>query len=389
MQMGTGKTRVAIELIHSTDSDLALFICPFSTKENLQTEINKWKLKTNHIVVAYESISSSDRIYSELLTQIKNKKLFIVADESIFIKNEESKRFNRLVELAKLSEYRLILNGTPITNNEWDLYNQMYFLSPKIIGMNRQQFLNTFFTRIRYKKKFEKPKEFYKLSKVNVDYLYKLIEPYIFKVELNFDKKIQERYYTIPASAETIQKYNDIKEQLLDSIRDEEIILDKLMLMKYVMFTDGERLTQIAEHINDQCIVYARYIKEAEFLAKHTNGYLITGSTPQNERVNIISKFKNDNKPLIMTYGVGSYGLNLQFCSHIIFSSITFDYGKVEQAQARIKRIGQERDIKYTYLRSNLGLYRMIENNLINKENLHDLIFKRLKEGDTAWLESI
>ena len=124
MEQGTGKTRVAIELINSTTATLALFFCPFSTKANLETELIKWKLDKEYLIIGYESISTSDKLYLELLFRVESEKsVFIIADESIFIKNEQSKRYQRLIEISKHSEYRLILNGTPITKNEWDIYN--------------------------------------------------------------------------------------------------------------------------------------------------------------------------------------------------------------------------------------------------------------------------
>lgn len=190
MKQGTGKTRVALELIKSTDCDFVLFLCPFSTKENLRTEIDKWGLDRSFEIVGYETLSSSDETYLGLLDLKKQyQKLFIVADESVFIKNSDNKRFERMLKLRDMSEYRLILNGTPITKNEWDIYNQMEFLSPLIIKMSRLEFLQAFFKKVRYKRKGENPREFYKLSDVNIDYLHKLIEPFIFEADLVFEKK--------------------------------------------------------------------------------------------------------------------------------------------------------------------------------------------------------
>lgn len=381
MEQGTGKTRVAIELAHSTDSDYVLFLCPFSTKNNLTTEIEKWQLNIDYEVMAYETISSSDRQYLELLDRIKSKnKLFVIADESIFIKNEETKRFRRVMSLAESSEYRLILNGTPVTRNEWDIYNQMEFLSPKIINMSRLEFMNTFFTKVQYKKKFERPREFYKLSKVNVHYLHKLIEPFIFRVNMEFGKEIARRYEMIEASADTIDRYLELKDKLMNQLVAEEQILDTLSFMRYVSFTDKERCKQIADRIGGQMIVFCSYIKEVERIASHADCYVITGDTSSEERAIMLEAFKNDNKPLLMTYGVGAYGLNLQFCDRMAFASLTFDYGKIEQAQARIKRIGQNKDIEYVYFTSNLGIYDLIEQNIRNKTNLSDLMIRKVKE---------
>lgn len=381
MEQGTGKTRVTIELAHSTDTEYVLFLCPFSTKANLTQEIKKWNLKIDFEVMAYESISASDRIFLETLERLKIKRnLFIVADESIFIKNEETKRFDRIMQFAAISEYRLILNGTPITKNEWDLYNQMEFLSHKIINMSRLEFLNTFFTKVQYKKKFERPKEFYKLSQVNVGYLHKLIEPYVFRVSFKFDKTISEKYELIAASEETINQYSQLKRKLLEQVMDDEMIMDTLSFMQYTTFADPNRCKQIAENLSGQVIVYCSYLEEIKNIVSKLDCYIITGDTKEEDRINILESFKNDSKPLLMTYGVGSYGLNLQFCNRIAFASLTFDYAKVEQAQARIKRIGQESDIEYTYFSSDLGIYNLIELNLLNKTRLSKMMIDKIKE---------
>ncbi|PJH58731.1 hypothetical protein CVR97_28200, partial [Salmonella enterica subsp. enterica serovar Typhimurium] len=122
------------------------------------------------------------------------------------------------------------------------------------------------------------------------------------------------------------------------------------------------------------------YIQEIEQIASFLDCYTITGDTKSQERTNTLEAFKIDSKPLLMTYGVGSYGLNLQFTNRIAFASLTFDYAKIEQAQARIKRLGQEKDITYTYFTSNLGIYDLIQQNIENKTNLSDLMVQEVKE---------
>ena len=91
--------------------------------------LKKWSINCEYILIGYETIQSSSTKYLELLSKMESKKCFVIADESIFIKNEDTKRYNRLLRIRKNCEYALILNGTPLTKNEWDLYNQMEFKS--------------------------------------------------------------------------------------------------------------------------------------------------------------------------------------------------------------------------------------------------------------------
>lgn len=388
MECGTGKTKVAIELIDYNNCDLLLYVAPFSTLKNIETELVKWEIKTSYKLIGYETISSSDAKYLNLLKELENKKVFVVADESIFIKNEETKRFKRLLNIRSKCEYALILNGTPITKNEWDLYNQMYFLSPLIINMNREQFLNTFFKKITYKKRGEREKTFYKFSKVNAEQLHKMIEPYIFKCDLEFEKNESNNYIYVPYKNES--DYYDKKEEKLKEYMQKgssEIIINLLTSLTVISASYSHKNDELINYIkNKQIIVFCSFLSEIEYIEDKVDCYVITGSTKNRDE--IIEKFKNDSKPLIMTFGVGSYSLNLQFCNEIVYSSLTFDYAKIEQSKYRIKRIGQDKDIKYTYFLTDLGINKLILENLKRKMTLENLIKEKM-EGGCEWLKYI
>ena len=390
MKMGTGKTRVAIEFVDYNKCDLLIYVAPFSTLKNIEEEFIKWNLKTEYILIGYETISSSDKKYLDLLSKIENKKCFIIADESIFIKNEESKRYNRLINIRNKCEYALILNGTPLTKNEFDLYNQMQFLSPLIMKMTKNQFLNTFFKKITYKKKDKKENTFYKFSEVNAELLYKMIEPYIFKCDLDFNKEVKEIYNYIQYQNENdyyIEKEKKLEEYIEKGTSD--VIINMLVSLNVIASNYAKKNDELIKYIKDrQVIVFCNYISEIEYISSKLECYIITGQTTH--RNEIIDKFKNDNKPLLMTMGVGSYSLNLQFCNEIVYSSLTFDYAKLEQSKYRIKRIGQERDIKYTYFLTNLGINKMILENIDRKCILDNLVKEKMMKGELLkWLKDI
>ena len=390
MKMGTGKTRVAIELVDYNKCDLLIYVAPFSTLKNIEEEFIKWNLKTEYILIGYETISSSNKKYLDLLSKIENKKCFIIADESIFIKNEESKRYNRLINIRNKCEYALILNGTPLTKNEFDLYNQMQFLSPLIMKMSKNQFLNTFFKKITYKKKDKKENTFYKFSEVNAELLYKMIEPYIFKCDLDFNKEVKEIYNYIQYQNENdyyIEKEKKLEEYIEKGTSD--VIINMLISLNVIASNYAKKNDELIKYIKDrQVIVFCNYISEIEYISSKLECYIITGQTTH--RNEIIDKFKHDNKPLLMTMGVGSYSLNLQFCNEIVYSSLTFDYAKLEQSKYRIKRIGQERDIKYTYFLTDLGINKMILENINRKCTLDNLVKEKMMKGELLkWLKDI
>lgn len=388
MKMGSGKTKVALELVKYNKVDFMLYITPFSAKANIKAEIDKWNINCDYEIIGYETIQSSDTEFLRLLRKLKNKKNFIVADESIFIKNEDTKRFKRLNQLRDLCEYALILNGTPLTKNEWDLYNQMYFLSPLIIKMNRQEFLNTFFKKITYKKKGSKENTFYKFSEVNAELLYKMIEPYIFQCDLDFNKEENTIYNFVEYDGEDYTKEKEDKLQKYLKRGDSQTIINMLTSLNVIAANYNKKNDEVIKYIkNKQVIVYCSYLDEIEYIKSKCECFTITGATKN--RNEIIEKFKNHHKPLLLTYGVGSYSLNLQFCNEIVYSSINFDFGKLEQSKYRIKRIGQEHDIKYTYFLADLGINKMILENLERKRTLDNLVKEKMMEGGFEWLKNI
>lgn len=391
MKMGSGKTRVALELVNNTDTDFMLYLCPFSTKGNIEKEIKKWGIRCDYEIVGYETISSSDVKYLELLKNMKTKKnAFIIADESIFIKNGNTKRTKRTMELRNLCSYALVLNGTPIVKDEFDLYNQMEFLSHKIIGMNENEFRYKFFNKIRYKKKYESREHtFYKFSEVNADVLNKMVSPYIYQCDLEFSKNEDESYKCVSYIDD--DEYYRIKEESLDKVLEygsSEAIINMLQSLNVIASTYERKNDEVIKYIeNKQVIVFCNYLKEIEYYQSKIDCYVITGNT--NNRNKVIEAFKNDQKPLLMTYGCGAFSLNLQFCNEIVYSSINFEYSKLEQSKYRIKRLGQERDIKYTYILTDLGITDLVLENIRKKSTLDNLIKQKLQKEGTKWIKDI
>lgn len=389
MKMGSGKTKVALDLVKYNNVDFMLYVTPFSTKANIQTEVDKWGINCDYLIVGYETIQSSDRKYLELLNSLNDKKCFIIADESIFIKNEETKRFNRLINLRNKCEYALILNGTPITKNEFDLYNQMEFLSPLIMNMSRTQFLNTFFKKITYKKKGQKENTFYKFSEVNAEVLNKMIQPYIFQCDLDFNKEEKTIYNYVSYVNENdyyIEKESKLNQYLKSG--ESQTIINMLTSLNVIAANYQKKNNEVIEYIKDkQVIVFCSFLKEIDYISSKCDCFIIIGTTKN--RSEIIEQFKLSNKPLLMTYGVGSYSLNLQFCNEIVYSSINFDFAKLEQSKYRIKRIGQENDIKYTYFLTDLGINKLILENINRKCTLENLVKEKMMKGGIEWLKSI
>lgn len=361
MEAGTGKTRSALELIKNTDADYVLWFTPFQTKENLQAEINKWG-GLDCDIVGIESIQNSDRIYLEYHSKVeKAKKAFIVCDESLKIKNANANRTQRLLQLAEKSAYRIILNGTPLSRNLLDLWSQMEFLSPKILKMGLAEFKNTFceYIKVTYHSQgFGRSysKEFIKKYH-NIDYLYSLIEPFIFESKLSLSIGQQHIDIDYSLTDEEKTQHDKLKEKYLDNeyllAMNNNIFLEITQKMQHNYSLSPSKFEIVDKLLSEidksKVLIYAKYIDTQEALAKHYKD------------VRIMSLQKH------------SYGLNLQDYNAIVFWDKTWDYAQREQIERRIFRTGQISNCVYYDLTGNVGIESMINQNIERKRNLLDV----------------
>lgn len=355
MEPGTGKTLTAIRLIESSETDWVLFMVPFQTKKNLQAELDKWGFEMPYRIEGVESLSNSDRLYLELMAEIKKHKTFIVVDESLKIKNRAAKRTQRIMKLGSLSYYRLILNGTPISKNLMDLWCQMEFLSPKILNMGWAEFRDTF---LEYKY-YPDSRKTIVTKQCNIDYLYSLIEPYVFDAKLNL--KISKLNRNVNYWVEKYEKYYSIKEEFLNQLeymQDVEFLAyTQRMQMSYTL--DPGKIKRIDELLEDNpepTILFCKFVRTQDFLTKRY---------PQCK---------------VLTYGKGTLGLNLQAYKNIIFVDKTWDYAQLEQAQRRVYRIGQEKNVKFFYLTGSVGLEKLMDKCIQKKTSILDAFKKSSKE---------
>ncbi|MGN0805338.1 MAG: SNF2-related protein [Candidatus Coproplasma sp.] len=362
MEMGTGKTKVALDLIYSKAHkvDYILWICPFSIKHEIEEERCKWHEELTIDIVGCESIGRSDRTFLRVLQAVKTHKTFIVVDESLKIKNKDAKRTERILKLGEYAEYKLILNGTPLSKNVLDLWTQMQFLSPKILRMSYNEFKNTYceyYIRGRLKGLVKKQH--------NIEHLISLIEPYIFDSELELGKL--KHYYDYTYSMDDREEYEELKEMYLQAPNFDFITISQVLQQHYCKSEEKARIIDdLTSEINDRVIVFVKFLNSIP-----QGAAAITGDMKEKERAAVIKDFRNGKiKVLYITYGCGAFGLNLQFCKNMIFADHTFDYAQRIQAEARIFRMGQESDVNYYNLWCDVGLERLIRGSLDKKTNL-------------------
>ena len=371
MSMGTGKTKVALELALykylQGKVDFILYIAPASVIRtgNIENERKKWTPDLPITYATCEGFGASDRIYLEILEQVKNHKTFCICDESLFIKNIKAKRTRRIIDIGKHSEYRLVLNGTPLSKNIIDIWSQMEFLSPKILNMTFREYKDSFceyYVKAKNKRNKDRIKR-----QMNIPYLISLIEPYIYQAELDieYNKVFHSEYYSVDEIA-----YDDYKNEIFDKYYDGEDLNFQAFSQKLQSYYTSqsehlEAIQRIIDKINDKVIVFVKYLSNIPEGAERITGDIYG-------REEIINRFKNgDFKVLYFTYGCGSFNLNLQFCKNIIFADMDWNYARRIQAEGRIYRMDIQDDVHYyDVICGNSGLEDMILKCLHKKTNL-------------------
>ena len=410
MEMGTGKTRTALEIIQKRletgKLKKVLWLCPCSVKDNLAADLNKhsdcWEDLIR--VEGIESLSSSDRLYVDLLKYVDQATMCIV-DESNLVKNFFAKRTKRITELGKTCRYRMILNGTPVSKNEADLYAQWYFLDHRIFGYR------TFWSFAANHLEYD---EHHRIRRVlAVDYLTEKMKPYSVTIKkddvITLPKKSIRRF-NFDMSRKQIQHYIKITDEMLLQVdeADESTIYRTFTALQLV--TSGRRIISTAKPLksepffsdphdnpriqellddlpeNDKCILWVKFKHESEDIQRvlpKGSWAIFTGEVPLKKRMAELKRFQEDPKCLYLIANkvCGGYGLNLQFCHKAIYYNNDFNFATRAQADDRIHRLGQENEVEIIDLVSDGKIDQRIIDCLDKKESLSESFKHELKEN--------
>ncbi len=411
MEMGTGKTKVAIDnmamLYDNGKINGALIIAPKGVYKNwysqeipdhLPTHIQPitvlWKSLINktqqkeldklfqtghdfHILVMNVEAFSTKKGVDFAARFLNCHNTFMVIDESTTIKNPGAKRTKNIVGLGKYAKYRRILTGSPVTKSPLDLYKQCEFLDEYLLDHSSYYTFRTRYAVLR-KAHFNGRSVEIVVGYKNLGELSEKLKPFSYRVLkddcLDLPKKtFMKRVITL--SAEQDKVYQQMKKMALAQLNGKMVTtasaLTQLMRLHQITcghFTadDGSiqtiknnrlsELTDLLDEVEGKAIIWAHYQYDVKEIVKaiikeHGEDSIVTyyGLTPQDERQNNIKKFQSDPKCrfLVGTPSTGGYGLTLTAASTMIYYSNGYDLEKRQQSEARIDRIGQEKPMTY------------------------------------------
>lgn len=413
MEQGTGKSITALEIIRrrylSGKIDSVIWLCPCSAKGNIKREIIKQCPKEMYhlfIICGIETLSTSVRAISFLSSHAENNNCMIVIDESLMIKNPKAYRTRNITTIAEKCKYRLILNGTPISRNEADLFSQFYILDWRILGY--RSYWGFAANHIEYD-------EYGKIHRIlNTDYLAKKISPYIYQVKKSDCLDLPEKNYKtsyFELSSAQVAHYDNVADILMFQVDDWKpetvyrlfsglqavISGKKLKFNKNATHFETEeffqeplenpRIQKLLDIIpeNEKAIIFCRYESEiSQICSILDNSVRFDGTISMKMREKSLQEFSDDKQYLIANMNCAGYSLNLQFCHNIINYSNDWDLGIRVQSEDRVHRIGQERDVKIISICADETIDERILSCLYKKENLLESIKKEIANSATT-----
>lgn len=426
--MGLGKTIQALTFVQHyknkhDDKCLALVVCPTTLIYNWENEIKKFTPSMRHHIhhgparlKNPEELQQSDIIIttygtlrSDVQLLMKMEFDYVILDESQAIKNPQSK----VTKAAQLlhTKNRLALSGTPMQNNTFDIYAQMNFLNPGMLG-SVDFFRNEFATPID---KFQ--------DEERKDHLRKLIYPFILRrTKEQVAKELPEKIETVifcEMDAEQRHIYdayrNTYRSKILGVIEDQGMersqltILQGLMKLRQICDSPAilneseqypnhsvklhELTREMSENIsNHKVLIFSQFLGMLALIKDRLQHLKIPfeyfdGSTSTTERERAIQNFQNNEecRVFLISLKAGGVGLNLTAADYVYIVDPWWNPAVEQQAIDRTHRIGQTK---------NIFAYRMIckdtvEEKILQLQERKKSLVKDIIADDTGFIKKL
>jgi non-specific serine/threonine protein kinase len=294
---------------------------------------------------------------------------YIILDESQAIKNPQSK-VTKAASLLK-AKSRLCMSGTPLQNNTFDIFAQMNFLNPGMLG-SVEFFRNEFATPID---KFG--------EQIQKEHLKKLLYPFILRrTKEQVAKDLPEKTETIlfcEMEDEQRKIYdafrNDYRNKILGAISEQGIdksqltILQGLMKLRQICDSPAimnepekypnvsikldELAREITENIgNHKALIFSQYLGMLGLIREKLTELEVSyeyfdGSTSAQDREKAIRNFQDNEsvRVFLISLKAGGVGLNLTAADYVYIVDPWWNPAVEQQAIDRTHRIGQTKNI--------------------------------------------
>jgi superfamily II DNA or RNA helicase len=291
---------------------------------------------------------------------------YVILDESQNIKNPSSKAFKSVRALK--SRHKLVLSGTPIENSVSDLWTQLTFLNPGLLGT--QSFFNE-----EYVQPIEKRKDEDKAKKLQA-----IIKPFVLRrtkeqVAAELPPKTELIFYC-DMSEDQAAYYEKTKSayrnDLLDSVENGGYAKKQIQILQgltalrqlanHPVMVDNEYTSDSGKFENvmhtldnvlkggHKILIFSQFVKHLDLfrkkLEKENIKYAYLDGATKN-RGEIVTEFQEDEslKVFLISIKAGGVGLNLTQADYVFILDPWWNPAIEQQAIDRTHRIGQEKKV--------------------------------------------
>jgi len=435
--MGLGKTLQTITFLQYLQGKYKnathLVICPTSLIYNWESELKKFCPSLRYHIyygadrtLTAEQFLENDVIissYGAIRNDVEELRRFewhyIFLDESQAIKNPDSLTAIAL-QLLK-SRNRMILSGTPVQNNTFDLFAQFNFLNPGLLG-----------TRDFFKNEFANPidKENDKLKSAQ---LRKIVYPFLLRrTKEQVAKDLPEKTETViwcTMGREQRAVYdlyrNTVRLALLEKIDEVGMgkagidVLQGLLRLRQicdspVLLKDNKIKTKKSAKIDElmreieenagghKMLVFSQFSEMLHLIEDHLRREALPytyldGSTLAEKRQEAVERFREDPsiRVFLISLKAGGMGLNLTEADYVYIVDPWWNPAAEQQAIDRTHRIGQTNKVfAYKMICKDSVEEKILQLQQKKKQLASDLIseengfIKNLTKDDVAFLFS-
>jgi len=390
-EMGLGKTMQAISTIRlllcSGEVRSVLLVCPKPLVTNWLREFSVW---APEIPIAAIEGNATKREFQwkspEIPVKVANYELLmrdketvldsglhfdlVALDEAQRIKNRNSTTSEIIRAIPRTRSWAL--TGTPVENSPDDLVGIFDYLSPGYLktGMPMAEMANASRDYIIRRTK---------------DMVMDDMPPKLYRdAELDLTPEQWATYQS--AESEGVIQLEELDQEL--TIQHVfELVLRLKQICNFDPATGSsiklERLVADMEEVaasGKKAIVFSQWVHSIHKMLpalKRFGPLEYHGKVPHRKRDSIIDQFKHDPKcsVILMSYGAGSVGLNLQFCEYVFLFDRWWNPAIEDQAINRAHRIGAKGAVTVTRMLAMNTIEQRIATVLDQKREMFDLLF--------------
>lgn len=386
--MGLGKTVQTLALLQKIKeenqlqglSSTSLIVMPTSLIYNWENEASKFvpelkigihtgtsRHKNIERIADYDVILTTYgvlRVDVELLKEFYFE--YIILDESQNIKNASSKSFKAAHSLR--SKHKLVLSGTPVENSVNDLWSQMSFANPGLLGT--QHFFQTdFATPIEKKKDEERAQKLQALIKPFVlrrtkEMVAKELPAkteHLFYCQMSEDQgayyeKIKSEYRNELLQSLERGTFNQSKVQLLQGLTKLRQIANHPEMIDQSYVGDSGKFENVIDALENvlarghRALIFSQFVKQLDIYRRHFDSenrpYAYLDGATKN-RAQVVQEFQqnSDVQLFLISIKAGGVGLNLTEADYVFILDPWWNPAVEQQAVDRTHRIGQTKNV--------------------------------------------